>query len=271
MKILEVDTEQINYNQIDKWLIEYKKSRNKYRKSKYKTLIATTMLPIIKRIAKTIARRSYDPVEDMVQAGAIGLLKAIDTYVINSGVDFRIYAGRVIIGEMKHFLRDKLNAIRVPRHIQELLYRINTFTSSLTAEELYDLTSYEVSLALNVPQNAIDYALEADRRTSIISLEELYGANQNDNMGYEEVISKDDYKETSEIEDAKLIFKTVIEKLPEDYKTVVELYYYRDMNQKEIADELNLTRMGVSRRLKKAFGILHKMIANKTSEVEAED
>ena len=90
------------------------------------------MLPVIKRIAKTIARRSYDPIDDMIQAGSIGLLKAIDSYSQDVNDNFKIYAGYLIIGEMKHYLRDKLNTIRVPRHIQELTYRINSFTRALT-------------------------------------------------------------------------------------------------------------------------------------------
>ena len=263
---LQVDKDHTNYDQIMKWLEQYKRAKNKTQKAKYKALIVTSMIPVIKRIARTIARRSYDPVEDMAQAGSMGLLKSIDAYEINSGVEFRIYAGRFIIGEMKHFLRDKMNTIRVPRHIQELVYRINTFTSALTPEELYDLTSTDVAMALNIPANTVDFALQADRRTSVISLEDVYNADSEDSLGFEEIISKDDYKETSDIEDAKLILSNIIGKLPEDCKKIVELYYYKDMNQKEIAEELKLTQMSVSRRMKKAFSLLYKMIADSEAD-----
>ena len=260
---MEPGKEKIDYELIDKWIAEYRKSNNKYKKSKYRALIVTTLLPIVKRIARTIARRSYDPIEDMVQAGSIGLLKAIDSYNTESNVLFQIYAGHIIIGEMRHYLRDKLNTIRVPRHIQELMFRINSFISTLTPEELYDLTSSDVAQALNVPKEVVDFAIQADRRTSVISLEDIYNSHPDDNLGYEEIIAKDDYKETAEIEDARLILKNVIQKLPDDCRQVVELYYYKDMTQTEISDELNLTKMNVSRKLKKAFSILYKMIASK--------
>ena len=264
--VLQVDKDQTNYAQIMKWLEQYRRAKTKTKRAKFKALIVTSMIPVIKRIARTIARRSYDPVEDMVQAGSMGLLKAIDCYEVMSGVEFRIYAGRLIIGEMKHFLRDKMNAIRVPRHIQELVYRINTFTSALTPEELYDLTSTDVAMALNIPTNTVDFALQADRRTSVISLEDIYNSDSEDSLGFEEIISKDDYREVSDIEDAKLLLSNIIQKLPDDCRRIVELYYYNDMNQKEIAVELNLTQMSVSRRLKKAFSILYKMIADSDSE-----
>ena len=258
--------EQRTYELISEWLDEYHSASDKYKKAKAKALIVTRMLPIIKRIARTIARRSYDPIEDMVQAGSIGLLKAIDSYSKKVNDNFKIYAGYLIIGEMKHYLRDKLNTIRVPRHIQELSYRINSFTSSLTLDELNELTRDDVAEALKVSTREIDYALQADRRKSTISLEELYTANT-DNLGYEEVLSDDNYKDFRDLEDMKIILKEVIDKLPDEYKHLIHLYYYQDLSQKEIAENLKLTQMQVSRKLKKAFSLLYKMIADNTAEV----
>ncbi len=254
-------TEKSTYELISEWLEEYYSATDKYKKAKAKALIVTRMLPIIKRIARTIGRRSYDPIEDLTQAGAIGLLKAIDSYSKNINNNFRIYSGYLIIGEMKHYLRDKLDTIRVPRHIQELSYRINVFTQKLTIEELNKLTEDDVAEALNVSKREVDYAIQADRRKSTISLEEVYSSDS-DNLGYEEVLSKENYKESRDLEDTKIILRDVIEKLPKDLKQVVELYYYKDMSQKEIADFLNMTQMRVSRRLKKAFSLLYKMIAD---------
>ena len=265
--MLEDRSENKTYELVNSWLIEYKSTVDKYKKAKLKALIVTRMLPIIKRIARTIARRSYDPIEDMVQAGAIGLLKAIDSYSAERNDNFKIYAGYLIIGEMKHYLRDKLNTIRVPRHIQELSYRINTFTRSLTIEQLNDLTNDEVAEALNVTPKAVDFALQADRRKSTLSLEDIY-ATDSDSLSFEEVISStDDYKATRENEDDKLILKDVIEKLPNEYKNLVKMYYYEDMNQKDIAKKLNVTPMSISRKMKKAFSLLYKMIADNSNEV----
>lgn len=254
------------YKLIALWLNEYNSAIDKYKKTRLKALIVTQMLPIIKKIARTIARRASDPVEDLVQAGAIGLLKAIDSYSESVSENFKIYAGYLIIGEMKHFLRDKLNTIRVPRHIQELSYRINTFTRGLTTEELNELTSDNVAEALNVSKREIDYAMQADRRRSTLSLDEIY-ASEMDSLGYEELISGDDYKENRELEDSKIILKDVLEKLPEEYKEIVDLYYYKDLNQREIGEKLGMTQMQVSRKLKKAFAIIYKMIADDADEV----
>ena len=254
------------YELITEWLKEYHSASDKYKKAKAKALIVTRMLPVIKRIAKTIARRSYDPIDDMIQAGSIGLLKAIDSYSQDVNDNFKIYAGYLIIGEMKHYLRDKLNTIRVPRHIQELTYRINSFTRALTFDELNELTNDDVAEALKVSPRAIDFALQADRRKSTLSLEDLYTADA-DNLGYEEILANDNYDEYRDLEDTKIILRDVIDKLPEESQYLVKLYYYGDLNQKEIADKLGLTQMQVSRKLKKAFSLLYKMIADNTAEV----
>ncbi len=87
---------------VAQWLEEYKKAESSFQKAKAKALIVSSMLPIVKRIARTIARRSYDPVDDLVQAGSIGLLKAIDSYSSSTNDKFKIYAGSLIIGEMKN-------------------------------------------------------------------------------------------------------------------------------------------------------------------------
>ena len=254
------------YELVSEWLKDYKTTDNKYKKAKAKTLIVSRMLPIIRKIARTIARRSYDPIEDLVQAGSIGLLKAIDSYSNNVNDNFKIYAGYLIIGEIKHYLRDKLNTIRVPRHIQELSIRINNFTKTLTLDELNELTDDDVAEALNVSSSVINDVMQADRRKSIISLDDMYNSSD-DNLGYEEVITGSDYKETLDLEDMKIILKDVIEKLPPESKKLVKMYYYEDMSQKEIAQKLNYTQMQISRRMKKAFSLLYHMIADKTDVI----
>lgn len=254
------------YELITRWLEAYKISTDKYERAKLKALIVTRMLSIIKKIARTIARRSYDPIDDLVQAGSIGLLKAIESYSAEVNDNFKIYAGYLIIGEMKHYLRDKLNTIRVPRHIQELSYRINTFTNSLTYEQLNELTNDDVAEALKVTPKAVDYAMQADRRKSVVSLENIF--SDADSLSYEEVLSAhDDYKEASENEDDKIVLKDVIEKLPDEYRKLVEMYYYEDMNKKDIAEKLGMTQMRISRKMKKAFSMLYKMIADNSDEV----
>lgn len=245
------------YNKISLWLDEYHSIDNSARKSKLRDLIVFNMIPVVKKIAKTIARRSYDPIEDLVQAGSIGLLKSIDRYSKEINDNFRVYAGYLIIGEMRHYLRDKLNTIRVPRHIHELLIRINNFTETLTTEELAILTSEDVASALQVTPETIDFAMLIDRRCSTISLEEAF--NSKTTLNYEEMLTDSDYEDKLEIEDIKILFDEVIDVLPPEEKVIIDMFYKQDMNRREIADALQVSQMSVTRRMKKAFCIIHKL------------
>jgi RNA polymerase sigma-B factor len=161
---------------------------------------------------------------------------------------------------MRHYLRDKLNSIKVPAHIQELAYRINSFIGTLTQDELHSLTDDYVAEVLNVPKEVVNFARQADRRKETVSLDVIFSNDNQNNLGYEEVFSKDDYARSAEIEDAKLMLKDVIKQLPADCKDVIELYYYKDMTQKDIADMLNLSKMQVYRKLKKSFRLLYTLI-----------
>ena len=255
------EKDSLMYELIDEWLKQYRETKDTELKTKTRALIVARMLPIIKRIAHNIARRAYDPVDDLIQAGSIGLLKAIDSFSVERNSSFKFYAGSLIIGEMRHYIRDKMNTIKVPRHIQELSYRINSFIGTLTVDQLNDLTSEYVAKALNVKTKDVDFAILTDRRKAILSLDNICESDHK-NLNFEEMIPVQDYKEASNIADAKLILELVIARLPKEYRKLIEMYYYQDLNQTEISEKAGLTKMQTSRKLKKAFELLHDMIAD---------
>ena len=258
------ETKNFKNIEVDELLVLYKNTDSIDEKNKIKTTITSKMIPVVKHIARRIARRSYDPVEDLTQAGFIGLLKAIDRYESSKNDNFRIYAGYFIIGEMKHYLRDKMDGIKIPRHIQELAFRINSFTANLTYDEMVELTSEDVALALQIPQQAVDIVMMADRRKSTVSFEEMCS---NSDQNFEDIIGNKDFKEKSILEDEKIVLNDIIKILPPEYTVLVKLYYNQDMTKTEIADYLGWNIMRVSRGLERAFQIIY----NHYNETEKSD
>ena len=258
------DTE--SFEKIYEWLNIYKTSDNKKAQDLAKARIVSHMLPVVHKIARTIARRADDPIEDMVQAGSIGLLKAIDKFSYEKNDNFRVFAGYYIIGEMKHYLRDKLSAIRVPRHIQELAIRIHKFTSTLTPEELKLITNEEVAYALEATPSSVDLAMQIDRRRFPVYLEDVY--SNPDMLGFEEILADENYKNRPEYEDAKIILNDILLKLPAQERVVVNMYYKRNMNQKEIAEALKMSQMSVTRRMKQAFNTISSLIVDDITNEE---
>ncbi|MBQ7763876.1 sigma-70 family RNA polymerase sigma factor [bacterium] len=247
------------YVKILEWLSIYHSDSEQKEKDRVKALIVTQMYPVVKNIARTIARRAYDPIDDLVQAGFIGLLKAIERFNSSKNDNFRVYAGYLIIGEMKHYLRDKLNTIRVPRHIQELSIRIHNFTKTLTPEEVQDLTSDEVASALEISPKAVDFVMQVDRRRTTLSLEDVFKSDET-NMNYEDVLGEGNFEEKSNYEDVRIIFEDAINRLPDEEKVLVDMFYHQDMTKKDIAEALLLTPMAVSRKLKQAFELIADIV-----------
>ena len=165
---------------------------------------------------------------------------------------------------MKHFLRDKLNTIRVPRHIQELSIRISNFTKTLTMDELQKLTTADVASALHISTETINFAIEMDRRCSTISLEEVFKADD-ESLSYEEIFCSNGYIEQKDYTDEKILFKEIMDKLPEEARILLDMYYKQDLTQKEIAEKLDVSQMAISRKMKKIFGMIYKIVEeNKT-------
>lgn len=250
------------YIEIQEWLELYKTTTDKKQKKRLMNLIIVAMMPVIKKIANSIARRAEDPIEDLVQAGCIGLVKAIKRYNPEVNPKFRIYAGYLIVGEMQHYMRDKVAMIKVPREIIELAMRIRLFTKDLDENEIDNLTSQKVAEALDVPVNKVNTAIDIDRRKKVTSLDELISIDGN-RTTVGDLTPAYDYKEFSEQKDLQLEIAEIIKKLPPELKEVVELFYYEDMKQSEIAERLDINQMMVSRRLKKAFSYMYNLIKSK--------
>lgn len=253
------------YIKIQDWLESYRNSNNNHKKKRLMNLIVVAMMPVIKKIANSIARRAEDPVEDLVQAGSIGLVKAIKRYNPELCPKFRIYAGYLIVGEMQHYMRDKVSLIKVPREIIELAMRIKNFVKDLSEEEMDNMTSQKVAEALDVPIQKVNTAIDIDRRKKVTSLDELISVDGN-KTSIGDLTPAYDYKEFSEKYDMHMEIDNIIKNLPAEYKEIVELFYYEDMKQTEIAQKLNLNQMMVSRKLKKAFNYMYNIIKKQDNE-----
>src|SRR5665648_20765 len=95
--------------------------------------LITRYLPLVRSLARRFASRGQ-PVEDLIQVGSIGLIKAIDRFDIDRGVELSTYATPTILGEIKRYFRDKGWAVKVPRALQDLNIRLNKVIEQLTVE-----------------------------------------------------------------------------------------------------------------------------------------
>lgn len=228
-------------------------------REKVRDQIVARVMPYVKKIAHGLARRSTDPVEDLIQVGNIGLLKAVEKFNPLVGSSFKTYATYFITGEIRHYLRDKTSMIKAPRQMYELYYRINQIVHKLTEQLGRTPTDLEIAEELQCPVNKITQAQDIERRRLPVSLDQFM---VNDNGGnetvYMERLVDQSQTEVTESHENRMVIERALFTLKEDLRDVVRMTYYEDMSQTEIAERLGISQMQVSRRLRKALELLSK-------------
>ena len=262
-----INEENTEHIEINDWLLEYKNTNDDKIKKKLKGLITMAYLPLVTKVARSFARRSNDPVEDIVQVGSIGLLKAVELYSANKSTSFKTYATYLITGEIRHYLRDKASMIRAPREIKELSYRVHKITMELTQKYGAAPTDEQLANALQMPQNKIEEVIDLDRRTSTISIDQITSSESDggQNSSIVDKIPDESQKAMQEIFEDRMILEEAMNSLDKEDKTIVMMNFYEGLNQREISDRLNISQMQVSRKLKKALDKLYKMVRKRRS------
>ena len=213
-------------------------------------------LPLVEHCARRFLNRG-EPFEDLVQVGTIGLIKAVDRFDTDRGVEFSTYATPTILGEIKRHFRDKGWAIRVPRRLQELRMSIASVTSELSQQLGRSPTPTEVAERLGIEVEEVMEGLESANAYSTLSLDA--GDNGDDGLGsmLETMGSTDDALDHVEIRES---IRPLIEALPPREKQILLLRFFRQMTQSQIAEEVGISQMHVSRLLTRTLAELRESI-----------
>lgn len=255
------DSSKINYAEIKSLLQIFKSTVEEKKRKQLQNIIVLACMPLVKRIARGLARRSTDPVEDIIQVGSVGLVKAIHFYNPDVSENFRTYATYLITGEIRHYLRDKATMIKAPREIYELSYRVNMLISKLRDNEGNEPSIDALADELDVPVKRVKEVFDIDRRKQTISLDQAI-INSNDNgFSLFDKIADDNYYNLEKFQEDKIIINDAVNKLDKQLKEVIKLFFYDDLSQTQISGILNISQMQVSRRLKKAQKQLLELLA----------
>jgi RNA polymerase sigma-B factor len=227
-------------------------------REKLRDQIVERVMPYVKKIAHGLARRSSDPVEDLIQVGNIGLIKAVDKFNPLVGSSFKTYATYFITGEIRHYLRDKTSMIKAPRQMYELYYRINQIVQRLTEHLGRTPTDVEIAEELQCPVNKVTQAQDIERRRLPISLDQFLVSDGGNETVYMERLVDQAQAEFVENRENKMVLERALRSLKAELRDVVQMTYYEDMSQTEIAEKLGISQMQVSRRLRKALEMLSK-------------
>ena len=259
----------IDFEQLGQWIDSYNKYKQPKRKKQLLTLIVITCTPLIKNISYGLARRSSDPIEDIIQVANIGLIKAIKRYNPEYK-NLKTFLSYTIVGEIKHYLRDKINITKPSREIIELSYRINKLSIEKLEQEGELHTKEHIAKSMGINEIKISELINTERR-HILSLDEIINKTDDDSKIYSEIIAdkkdEDDEEDDIElknrlIEEKKKLLKEAVSKLPDKLKNIVTAIYYDKKNQTDLATEMNTSQSNISRQQKRALSMLYEIITN---------
>ena len=214
-------------------------------------------LNLVRFLASKFKNRG-EPVEDLVQVGTIGLIKAIDRFDPERGLEFTTYATPTIMGEIKRHFRDKGWSVRVPRRLQELSSKVNQATDELTNQLQHTPSVEEIAEHLGT---SVEEVLEAMESSSAYSSVPLEGGGSSDD---EEAPSIIDHYATEDADLAASDDRIVLEQAIADFspreQEVIRMRFVDGLTQVEIAERLGVSQVQVSRLLRRTLRRLQDKI-----------
>ncbi len=218
-------------------------------------------LDLVQYLSRRFLSRG-EPAEDLIQVGFIGLIKAIDRFDLERGVDFTTYATPTIVGELKRYFRDKGRTIRIPRRLQTRDADLNQAVEVLSQRLQRAPTVNEIAEYLGLALDEVVEVLEASQASSYLSLDGSTKSGS-DELGIS-------LMESLGLEDTELLatenraaVSDLLSRLSERERVVVYMRFFEGMTQMEIAGRLGISQMHVSRLLNK---ILEKLRATSHGE-----
>ena len=222
-----------------------------YRRSRDRRLhqdLVLHYLPLVHKIARRYVRTGV-ALEDLIQIGTIGLINAVTTFDPGRGVKFETYAFHHIAGEIRHYLRDGLEPVRVPRWVRKLHADLTSNVGRLQQELGRTPTLSETAVRMNMKEEGVLEILHAHNRSRVRSISDL----AEDQEIRQDLIAHQRYVSLQLPIEDKIVLLQALERLAVLQRKVVFYLFYQDLTQSEVAKRLGVSQRHVSRLLAAAL------------------
>jgi RNA polymerase sigma-B factor len=213
--------------------------------------LVVAYLNLVRFLALKFANRG-EPLDDLVQVGTVGLLKAIDRFEPERGIEFTTYATPTIVGEIKRYFRDRGWAVKVPRRLQELNLTVNRTSEKMAVEMGRSPTVAELAARLGATEEEILEAQELGQAYTLLSLDsEVTGDGDRKSQTLADTVGVVD--SGLELLEDRANLERAFHVLTGRERVIIHLRFYESVSQTEIAKRLNVSQMHVSRLQAKAL------------------
>lgn len=209
---------------------------------------------LVYSVAKRFLGRGVE-MEDLFQIGSIGLLKAVDKFDLSYDVRFSTYAVPMIVGEIKRFLRDD-GILKVSRSLKESHYRVYQVREVLERKFGREPTLLELSQEMGVPVEELVLILES--KMEVESLQKTIYQGEGTEISLLEKLPEKENQQDRILD--RIFLEEILDTLDAKQRQLIYMRYYKDMTQTEIARELGISQVQVSRMEKKILIILRECV-----------
>jgi len=202
--------------------------------------------PLVKNISYKF-KNSGEPLEDLEQVGYVGLINAFNLYNHERGVKFETYATWLISGEIRHYIRDKHQVVKIPGWMLKLNRKIDEFITSYKKENNKFPSLSEISEKFNLTEEGIKEILKAREAVQIVSLDQEQRKYSSDSYPKIEKIKSKNYETFKLPMEDIIALKTAFSRLKNLQRKVIYYIFEKDLTQTKIARKLGISQRQVSR------------------------
>ena len=226
--------------------------------SEVRDQLIVSHLNLVRFLASKFKNRG-EPLDDLIQVGTIGLIKAIDRFDPSRGLEFTTYATPTIMGEIKRHFRDKGWSVRVPRRLQELSAKVNQITDELTTELQRSPSIEEIAKKLGVSVDEVLEAMESSGAYSSVPLEGGGSSVDGDEAPsiIDQYITEDEALAGS---DDRIVLEDAIADFSPREQEIIRMRFVEGLTQVEIAEKLGISQVQVSRLLRRTLKRIQEKI-----------
>jgi len=221
-------------------------------------------LPLVRGLARRYADRG-EPLDDLVQVGTIGLIKAIDRFEPERGFKLASFATPTILGEIRRHFRDRSWTVRVPRGIQEARAQISHAVAELSAENGRSPSVRDIAESTGLTGEDVLDALAAGSAQRPAPLATTGGADGDDEVGISVGVEDAGYEQA----EARATLDSGLSRLPARERVILHLRFEEGMTQSQIAERIGVSQMHVSRLIRRALDTLRETTGDVDPDIAA--
>jgi RNA polymerase sigma-B factor len=238
-------------------LREYKRSERATLRNK----IVELNMGLVRKEAHYWVNQCQETYDDLVQVGSIGLINAIEKFEITKGCAFSTFAIPYIRGEIQHYLRDKSSVVRMPRRWFALIQQASTVTKDFQSQHQRQPTEIEVALALDLSLEEWQEIKLAYQNRQPMSLDcPIGGEEEAHNLG--DILPDRRYQSFQLSQEDRLRLQQSLVSLESHTRQILEFVFLHDLTQKQVAEQMDISVITVSRHVKKGLNLLKSMLVN---------